>query len=214
MNELLTLSLIPIILLVAPLILANFNFDTPTHAYAKTPYVFTNISGIYNIPNLGFQITLPEGWSGIGLKDFVMVSPMGINSQTAVPNPSNDIDKVIFVLSVVNQSDILKGSRDLNMSLYEQYVEKTAKSIGCKILSNKFVKVNGTTWEELHQVCGPQSEQEAKSFAISSGKSIVFVGIKGKSPAYEHNIKKFDESVSTIRMNNLTDIMGLVSSIS
>jgi hypothetical protein len=211
MSKLLSLALIPIIVWATASILSKSNFDLSTQAYATIPYNFTNISGIYRIPQLGFQITFPPGWSGIGLNDFVMVSPMGINSKTAVPNPSSDIDKAIIVLSVANLSDIMDGLKDRNISSYQQYVEKTSKTIGCQIISDKFVKFNGTNTEEVDQLCGSRLEQKAKTYAIASGKTVVFVGLKGNGPAFDHNLKKFDESLQTIKINKVTNIKRLLS---
>jgi hypothetical protein len=205
------LVLILMLIFAQPFFLSKSSFDSSTPAYATVPYTFSNISGTYSIPNLGFQITFPPGWSGIGLEGFVMVSPMGINSRTAVPNPSNDLDKVIFILSVANLSDIVGGSGDLNASAYRKYVEKTARTIGCQIISDKFVKFNGTNTEEVDQLCGSRLEQKAKTHAIASGKTVVFVGLKGNGPALDHNLKKFDESLHTIKINKVTNIKRLLS---
>lgn len=207
----LALAFVPIIILAMPFILFKSDSDSSTLAYATAAYNFSNISGTYRIPDLGFQITLPKGWSGIGLKDFVMVSPMGINSKTAVPNPSSDLDKVIFVLSAANVSDIAGGSLGHNASSYQKYIEMTAKIIDCKVVSDKFAKVNGTTREEMYQICGPELEQKAKAYAIASGKSILYMGLKGNGPAFDHNIKKFEESIRTIKINEVTDIKRLLS---
>ena len=95
-----SLVLIPMIVLSRNLILlSKSNFDSSTLAYATVSYTFSNISGTYSIPDLGFQIAFSPGWSGIRLEGFVMVSPMGINARTTVPNPSDDLDRVILILS-------------------------------------------------------------------------------------------------------------------
>ena len=56
---------------------------------------FANVSGSYSIPELGFNISLPAGWSGLDLKSIVMVSPTGINPKTGVLNPSDDQDEAV-----------------------------------------------------------------------------------------------------------------------
>ena len=139
-----SLVLIPMIVLSQSILLSKSNFDSPTLAYATVSYTFSNI---YSIPDLGFQITFPPGWRGIGLEGFVMVSPMGINSRTAVPNPSDDLDRVILILSRANLSDVAGDGKDHNTPTYRNYVEKTAKTIGCRLVSDKFVKFASTTSE-------------------------------------------------------------------
>jgi len=196
------LVLIPMIVLSQSILLSKSNFDSSTLAYATVSYTFSNISGTYSIPDLGFQITFPPGWSGIGLEGFVMVSPRGINSRTAVPNPSDDLDRVILILSRANLSDVAGDGKDHNTPTYRNYVEKTAKTIGCRLVSDKFVKFASTPSEQVIQQCGPQLEDKTISYAISSGKSIVLLGLKGGSSAVDHNLQKFEQSLRAIKIES------------
>jgi hypothetical protein len=205
-----SLVLIPMIVLSRSILLSKSNFDSSTLAYATVSYTFSNISGTYSIPDLGFQITFPPGWSGIGLEGFVMVSPMGINSRTAVPNPSDDLDRVILILSRANLSDVSGDGKDHNTPTYRNYVEKTAKTIGCRLVSDKFVKFASTTSEQMIQQCGPQLEDKTISYAISSGKSIVLLGLKGGSSAVDHNLQKFEQSLRAIKIDKVTDNKDLL----
>jgi hypothetical protein len=166
---------------------------------------FTNISGTYSIPELGFNIKLPAAWSGIDLKSVVMVSPTGINPKTGVLNPSDDQDEVYLIIARSKVPEIM-GRADHNVSNYELYVRKTAESIGCKVLSDRFVKLNGINVEKLLQRCGPPVEGKSITYTISSGKDIVFVGLKGPTVAFTHNLEKFNESVLTIKIDNQTNI--------
>ena len=202
--------LIPMIVLSQSILSSKSNFDSSTLAYATVSYTFSNISGTYSIPDLGFQITFPPGWSGIGLEGFVMVSPMGINSRTAVPNPSDDLDRVILILSRANLSDVTGDGKDHNTPTYRNYLEKTAKTIGCRLVSDKFVKFASTTSEQVIQQCGPQLEDKTISYAISSGKSIVLLGLKGESSAVDHNLQKFEQSLRAIKIDKVTDNKDLL----
>ena len=204
------LVLFPMLILTQTILLSKSNFDGSILTYANTPYTFSNISGTYVIPELGFEITFPPGWSGLGLEDFVMISPTGINSRTGVPNPSDDLDKVIFILSLSNLSDVVGGPENQNASAYQKYVEKTAKTIGCQIISDKFVKLRGTTSEQVIQQCGPQLEGKTISYAIASGKFIVLLGLKGGASAVDHNLQKFEQSLRTIKIDKATDIKNLL----
>ena len=170
---------------------------------------FTNISGSYSIPELGFNIKLPAAWSGIDLKSVVMVSPTGINPKTGVLNPSEDQDEAFLIIARSKVPEIM-GRADHNVSNYDLYVRKTAESIGCKVLSDRFVKLNGMNVEKLLQRCGPPVEGKSITYTISSGKDIVFVGLKGPTVAFNHNLEKFNESVLTIKIDNQTNIKSIL----
>jgi hypothetical protein len=166
---------------------------------------FANVSGSYSIPELGFNISLPAGWSGLDLKSLVMVSPTGINPKTGVLNPSDDQDEVYLIIARSKVPEIM-GMTDHNVSNYELYVGKTAESIGCKVLSDRFVKLNGMNVEKLLQRCGPPVEGKSIAYTLSSGKYIIFVGLKGTTLAFDHNLEKFNEAVLTIKIDNQTNI--------
>lgn len=170
---------------------------------------FTNISGSYSIPELGFNMTLPAGWIGLDLKSVVMVSPTGINPKTGVLNPSFDEDKVYLIITRSEAPEIM-GKADHNISNYNLYVRQTAESIGCKVLSDKFVKLNGMNVEKLLQRCGPPVEGKSITYALSSGKNIVFVGLKGSTMAFDSNLEKFNKSVLTMKIDNQTNIKSIL----
>ena len=166
---------------------------------------FANVSGSYSIPELGFNIRLPAGWSGLDLKSIVMVSPTGINPKTGVLNPSDDQDEAYLIIARSKVPELM-GMADHNVSNYELYVGKTAESIGCKVLSDRFVKLNGMNVEKLLQICGPPVEGKSITYTLSSGKYIIFVGLKGPTLAFDHNLEKFNEAVLTIKIDNQSNI--------
>ena len=80
----------------------------------------------------------------------------------------------------------------------------------CKVLSDKFVKLNGMNVEKLLQRCGPPVEGKSITFAFSSGKNIVFVGLKDSTLAFDRNLEKFNKSVLTIKVDNQTNIKSIL----
>jgi hypothetical protein len=76
-------------------------------------------------------------------------------------------------------------------------------------VSDKFVKFASTTSEQVIQQCGPQLEDKTISYAISSGKSIVLLGLKGGS-AVDHNLQKFEQSLRAIKIDKVTDNKDLL----
>ena len=59
--------------------------------------------------------------------------------------------------------------------------------------------------EKLFQRCGPPVEGKSITYTLSSGKSVIFVGLKGPTLAFDHNLEKFNESVLTIKIENQTN---------
>ena len=118
---------------------------------AILPSIITNISGTYANPNLGFEITLPKGWQGIEVVNIGMVSPSGINPATGGLRPSGELKKVLLVLGSIKASDFLANKYEHNASTYQEFVKMTSKSIGCTVLSDSFVKINGMNSEDVIQ---------------------------------------------------------------
>ena len=203
---------------VGPILLAVFDSvpssDPPNFAFA-TPYVpsiaFGNVSDTFAIPNAGFRITFPPLWSGIDMGYTVMVAPTGINSKTGVLNTSSDLEKVYLVLAWSNISDVLKNPDDRNVSSYHKYVKDSAKRIGCIILSDEFVKLNGINSERVTGKCGSLGEENMLTYAIGAGKNIIFVGLKGPTPALDYNYETFMRSLMTMIIDDGQDIQTIIS---
>ena len=53
-------------------------------------------------------------------------------------------DEAYLIIATSKVPEIM-GLEDHNVSSYDLYVRKTAESIGCKVLSDRFVKLNGMT---------------------------------------------------------------------
>lgn len=168
--------------------------------------IYPMINGMYIIPSEGFQITLPHGWSGIDLNLIAMVSPTGIDLKTGSIKPGGD--KVLMVLGRANVSDFVEGIKHYNTSKY--YVEKTAESVGCKVLSDQFVRINGMKSEQITEQCGSHGEEKIRSYTFASSKNIFFAGLKGRGSMFDNNLEKFKQSVQTIKINNATDIEDIL----
>jgi hypothetical protein len=140
----------------------------------------------------------------------VLVAPTGINPKTGVLNPSNNLEKVYLILARSNTSDIVGNPEDLNLSDYHKYVNDSAKRIGCKVLSNEFVKLNGINSERVTGKCGPIEEMTMLTYAIASGKNVIFVGLKGLTSAFDYNHEDFMRSLKTIKVDDQSDIKALI----
>ncbi len=180
---------------------------------AILPSIITNISGTYANPNLGFEITLPKGWQGIEVVNIGMVSPSGINPATGGLRPSGELKKVLLVLGSIKASDFLANKYEHNASTYQEFVKMTSKSIGCTVLSDSFVKINGMNSEDVIQQCGRLGEEKSLSYIFASGKNIIFIGLKGIRSAFEHNFEKFRQSMQTLKIDKPVDIESVISDL-
>jgi hypothetical protein len=165
--------------------------------------IYPIIKGTFTFPSEGFQITLPYGWSGIDLSLVAMVSPTGIDSKTGF-KPGGD--KVLMVLGRTNISDFVGTLKHHDSSKYLDSLKKIAEKVGCKVLSDKFVIINGMKSEKLTGDCRSHGEEKTLSYAFASSKNIIFIGLKGSGLMFEKNLKKFKEAVQTVKISNPRDI--------
>ena len=173
--------------------------------------VISNISGSYTIPKVGFEITLPDGWRGIDLVSLAMASPKGINPTTGGLRPTGESNRVLLVLGSINASDFLADKKDYNASTYQEFVKKTTERIGCTVLSDSFVKINGMNSEKITQECGTLGEEQSISYIFATGKDVIFIGLKGIRPAFDHNLEKFNQSLQTIKIDKPKNIENVIS---
>jgi hypothetical protein len=211
------MRIIAYLVIVLPLLLVLFDtsrtfFGSPYSAFSSpsTPPV-ANVSGTYVLPKVGFNITFPPGWSGIDLGSTVLVAPTGINSRTGVLNPSSNLTAVYLILARTHINDVLRNADNGNLTRYHEFVNESAKGIGCKVLSDEFVKLNGTRSEKVVGKCGPLDEVTILTYAIASGKNVIFIGLKGSTTAFDHNYETFMQSLRTMKIDEPSDIKELIS---
>lgn len=211
------MTIITYLIIVLPLLLAlldtSSSFLGSIYSAFASPSIpsVANVSGTYVLPNAGFRITFPPGWSGIDLGSTVLVAPTGINPRLGVLKPSSNLEMVYIILARSNTSDLLRNPDDRNLSGYHEYVNDSAKGIGCKVLSDEFVKFNGISTEKVVGKCGPLEEVSMQTYAIVSGKNVIFIGLKGLTTAFDHNFEIFMQSLKTMKIDHLSDIKELIS---
>jgi hypothetical protein len=205
------------LVILLPLLLVLFDitrpfFGSPYSAFSSpsSPPV-ANVSGTYVLPKVGFNITFPPGWSGIDLGSTVLVAPTGINPRTGVLNPSTNLTAVYLILARSHINDVLRNADNGNLTRYHEFVNESAKGIGCKVLSDEFVKLNGTSSEKVVGKCGPLDEVSILTYAIASGKNVILIGLKGPTTAFDHNYETFMQSIRTMKINEPSDIEKLIS---
>ena len=167
----------------------------------------TNISGTYRDPVAGFEIQLPEGWSGPQPSysgEDVRVSPGGYDlSSTA------DIMKIsVYAKSYINKEK-LDG---YNASSYEGMVKKIAEGIGCKVTSDTYVKINGINSKNITEECGDYSK--AITFQLATDKNLIFLRLDTVAYRFDDYLPKFAQSVKTIKIDKPGDIQADIAELS
>jgi len=153
-----------------------------------------NLNESYTNPSVGFHILLPGGWNGINYQNIAMVSPAGVHSSNGNLGPNGD--KVLMVIEALNVSDFQDQKRE-----YSQ-----VKNNGCKIVSDKYVKINDINGQELFLQCGANSDSKIVNYFFASGNKVIVVGLKGSGSVFDSNLDKFRNSVSTLSIDKPGDI--------
>jgi hypothetical protein len=153
-----------------------------------------NLNETYTNPSVGFHILLPGGWNGINYQNIAMVSPAGVHSSNGNLGPNGD--KVLMVIEALNVSDFQDQKRE-----YSQ-----VESNGCKIVFDKYVKINNINGQELFWQCGSDNDNKILNYFFASGNKVIVVGLKGSGSVFDSNLDKFRNSVSTLSIDKPTDI--------
>lgn len=148
----------------------------------------------YTNPSVGFHILLPGGWDGINYQNIAMVSPAGVHLTNANLGPNGD--KVLMVIEALNVSDFLDQKRE-----YSQ-----VENNGCKIVSDKYVKINDINGQEVFWQCGSDNDSKMVNYFFASGNKVIVVGLKGSGSVFDSNLDKFRNSVSTLSIDKPSDI--------
>jgi hypothetical protein len=153
-----------------------------------------NLNETYTNPSVGFHILLPGGWNGINYQNIAMVSPAGVHSSNGNLGPNGD--KVLMVIEALNVSDFQDQKRE-----YSQ-----VESNSCKIVFDKYVKINNINGQELFWQCGSDNDNKILNYFFASGNKVIVVGLKGSGSVFDSNLDKFRNSVSTLSIDKPTDI--------
>jgi hypothetical protein len=197
-------SVLILSIMLSIILILQFTFAEPSLKGSIYPIV----KGTYTIPSEGFQITLPDGWTGIDLNPVAIVSPTGIDLKTGSVKRGGD--SILMVLDRANVSDYLEGMNHYNTSKYADYIKKIAETVGCKVLSDKFIKIKGMKSEELTEQCGSHGEEKTISYVFTSRKNMIFVGLKASGLTFDNNLEKFKQSIQSIKINDATDIEDII----
>lgn len=158
------------------------------------------LSDSFELPDLGFSITFPDGWSGVDHGYIAMVSPDGINQYNG--NFKRDKDKAVMVIEILNISDFQEHN----------FASKTQKE--CRISSEKLYNFNNIESKEVIINCGVEGNQKIVNYIFGSENKIIIVGLKGLGSQFDKNLDAFRNSIKTVIIKNPIDIRHVLNSSS
>jgi hypothetical protein len=153
---------------------------------------------IYQIPSIGLQITLPDGWNGINLNNSILISQSGVDIKTGEIRENNPVFMIVGYHSL---DSLFKAYA---VTTLEDYVQNTAKTTGCDVVYNEHIRVNGIDSYKVMVNCGSSKVkvENILNYYFISKENVIFVGLKGINPSFYRNIENFEESVKSIRIND------------
>ena len=189
----LVLSIIVILIAVplnSPLPL-GYSQDETSNSNDTLVNIPATLSNNFDLPNLGFSISFPKGWTGVDHGYIAMVSPDGINQYNG--NFKRDQEKALMTIEILNISD------------YQEY-NFASKLKECRIVSEKFLIFNNIQSNEVIINCGAEGHQKIVNYIFSSGNKIIIVGLKGVGTQFDKNLDDFRSSVKTVMIKNPIDL--------
>lgn len=160
-----------------------------THSPIQIP---ATLSDRLELPDIGFSIAFPRGWSGVNHGFISMVSPDGINQYNG--NFKRDQNKAVLVIEILDIND------------YQQHNFTSKIQEECQIKSQKFVTFNNIVGKEVMIHCGSEGDQKIVNYIFGSGDKIVIVGLKGESAQFDNNLDAFKDSLNTLTIKIPIDI--------
>ena len=198
-NLALVLSII-LLLIAGPLKLPlGYSQDETSSSNDTLVRIPATLRDSFELPNLGFSISFPKGWTGVDHGYIAMVSPDGINQYNG--NFKRDQEKALVTIEILNISDFQEHN----------FASKTLKE--CRIVSEKFLILNNIQSNEVIINCGAEGHQKIVNYIFGSGNKIIIVGLKGAGTQFDNNLDDFRNSVKTVIIKNPIDIKQ-VSNIS
>jgi hypothetical protein len=150
--------------------------------------------GIYDIPSIGLEITLPSGWSGYEVHEEGSIFSFVSDSEfrTTPIERGNDISAVTFVF--VDTPD--------NFELQKRW-----SAFGCDLPHDaQMVNVAGLKAIEVRVSCSDQQIRELLFYELVSQDTGFYIGYGAPSiESFESNLPAFQESMRSIKLNHPGD---------
>ncbi len=185
-------------------------------AYAQPNFTFKEVRGEYRNDELGIEITLPRGWSGMEMPQ-IMLGPMMHGGFVVVPNgiDMSNMDKMfeqpmmMLMVSIHEKPDVTQRFKMGDQGEPEQGKPEGVKP-DCKILSFSLVNRGGANGIEVVVECDTEEGKfRAKYLMLSQMKDDKIRNIQlafvARVDEYDKYIKDFDDSLNTLKVSNVRD---------
>jgi hypothetical protein len=170
----------------------------------RSPVV--KVSGTYKNDKVGFQISLPSGWSGEELKflvHMVIISPEGYQFESEGVRP----DTIITVSGI--DAAAFQELANLAQNDGQDILGFSNERVSCKILSSSPANINGIPADEVMEECNDEGIMaKGKGYVFGTlDNSFIALGFYSTSAeAYDQYLPLFEESVKTLKISEPGDI--------
>ncbi|MDE1876696.1 MAG: hypothetical protein KGH86_07720 [Thaumarchaeota archaeon] len=196
MNNLKLLGFIAIVFLVGSVFAsqASAQYQSQSGAPRSFQGQRTPVNGTYVNPNYGFQITLPDGWSGFEMKrtsgaTSVIAAPGGFTMQPGGPRPAASM--------MINIESKSTNPTPMLMS------QRMSQNMTCNNDSNLVKTINGLSITEVVMDCsGATNTLKAKYDIAQTNSSYIVIGYRSTAANYDSQVAAFDTAVNTLQVSN------------
>lgn len=160
----------------------------------------TPVSGTYTNSNFGVQVTLPDGWSGVEIKQTsgntrVMIAPGGYQMVQGAPRPPITISMSMTPISSTTTSN-------------PQYANRNMQGLTCTN-STSTNTVSGLNFNVLTRDCtgtdnnGNPIEVKSKTETAQTSSANIMISYRANSSTgYDTQVAAFDSMVSTLQISS------------
>jgi hypothetical protein len=176
---------------------------------AVTPK-FEKVSGTYVDSETQLEIEFPDGWTGVKVLGFPVVSPTGLNFSSGAA-PETMMMVIQFERSALQ--DWLAGGE---LELGQEINVPVDENLECNTISQNYLKINGMGAVKIVQECADQEGSYSKinAYGLVNDKNLIVIGLLASSEeAYNSNVQGFEESIETIRFEGVADFKSAMISI-
>ena len=174
--------------------------------------------GAYVSPYGDLEIQLPKGWSGLDSLGVVMISPDGLK---AWKHPIS-MEAAMIIYELEGTEMFAYSGAAIQEGLHDSLIQNSLLISKCERQGYTFMMINGTEVLQGIAECTSNEGQysKTKTYAIMVGERVATITFSANSSqSYEKFEPVFDESISTIRVDDsvgikegMAEALGLESS--
>ena len=215
----------------------NFAMDYMKNLLEKIKNIKDNASKTYLSSEVGMQMNLPEGWTGIQIVPtnlmmgspagavVLTVSPVGYStaaSQGLAGGMSGSRPTTLVISYSNNKTEFIdnvkfflkvrnENNNTANLSSYEDYLNSAETTQGCEPLEYSVVTINGVNAGKRTQNCPDVGKNIGYTFVTDKG--IISISFSGSPSGIDNELVKIDKSIQSVKLDHPVDFKTFTDQI-